>query len=108
MPATATATDSASIPLTAVAFTGQGLTRPECVLATRAGALFTADWRGGVAMIAADGTQQLFTGRLPAGRPLRPNGIALRRDGSFLLAEQSFGKEHPSTKSIRTRIADLS
>jgi sugar lactone lactonase YvrE len=87
MPALATLAHSASIPLTAVGFTGRGLTRPECVLATHAGALFTADWRGGVAMIAADGTQQLFTGSLPAGRPLRPNGIALRRDGSFLLAD---------------------
>lgn len=60
--------------------------RPECVLATR-DALYSADWRGGVARIGADGQQTLFTGKLPGGRPLRPNGIALCGDGSFLLAD---------------------
>jgi sugar lactone lactonase YvrE len=29
----------------------------------------------------------LYAGSLPAGRPLRPNGIALRQDGTFLLAD---------------------
>lgn len=67
--------------------TGSGLVRPECVLATAAGDLFTADWRGGVAHIRPDGSQTLIAGSLPGGRPLRPNGIALRRDGSFLLAD---------------------
>jgi sugar lactone lactonase YvrE len=70
-----------------LAFVGRGLVRPECVLATRAGALYTADWRGGVARTVPGGTPTLFQGRLPAGRPLRPNGIALRRDGTFLLAD---------------------
>ncbi len=31
---------------------GSGLVRPECVLATRSGDVFTADWRGGVAHLA--------------------------------------------------------
>ena len=75
------------IDLAALAFTGAGLVRPECVLATRAGALFTADWRGGVAQTGPGGTQALYAGQLPGGRPLRPNGVALRRDGSFLLAD---------------------
>jgi hypothetical protein len=68
-------------------FVGAGLVRPECVLATREGSLYTADWRGGVAQVGRDGTQALFTGALDGGRPLRPNGIALRRDGTFLLAD---------------------
>lgn len=68
-------------------FAGKGLVRPECVLATRAGALYTADWRGGVAITHADSSAQLVCGTLPGGRPLRPNGIAMRRDGSFLLAD---------------------
>ncbi|MFO1322517.1 MAG: SMP-30/gluconolactonase/LRE family protein [Burkholderiales bacterium] len=75
------------IPLSALAFVGGGLSRPECVLATRAGTLYTADWRGGVAMIASDGAQTLYSARISEKRPLRPNGIALRRDGSFLLAD---------------------
>ncbi len=79
-------------------WSGSGLVRPECVLATAAGDLYTADWRGGVAHLRPDGTQTLYTGRLPqptqdaradtAGqRETRPNGIALRRDGSFLMAD---------------------
>jgi sugar lactone lactonase YvrE len=75
------------IPLASVGFVGSGLVRPECVLATRAGWLYTADWRGGVARTDAQGAQTLYHGTLPALRALRPNGIALRRDGSFLLAD---------------------
>ena len=66
---------------------GHGLSRPECVLATATGDLYTADWRGGVAILAVDGSQMLISGSLPDGRPLRPNGIALERDGTFLLAD---------------------
>lgn len=65
---------------------GQGLQRPECVLSTASGDLFTADWRGGVAHLKADGSQALYLGSLPDGGALRPNGIALLPDGSFLLA----------------------
>jgi sugar lactone lactonase YvrE len=75
------------VSLDALVFVGSGLKRPECVLATRGGDLFTADWRGGVAHTRPDGTQTLYVARLPASRPLRPNGIALRADGSFLLAD---------------------
>lgn len=64
---------------------GSGLVRPECVLATRAGDLFTADWRGGVAHLRPDGTQLLYAGPGPDGLALRPNGIALQADGSFLV-----------------------
>ena len=67
-------------------FIASGLVRPECVLATRSGDLFTADWRGGVAHQRRDGGVELIRGALADGRPLLPNGIALRRDGSFLIA----------------------
>ncbi len=68
---------------------GSGLHRPECVLATRAGDLYSADWRGGVSHLHGNGAQSLYVGALPAAgeRPTRPNGIALRRDGSFLMAD---------------------
>ena len=65
---------------------GTGLVRPECVLATAGGDLYTADWRGGVAHIAPDGRQHLFLGQPVAGEALKPNGIALLSDGSFLIA----------------------
>jgi sugar lactone lactonase YvrE len=64
---------------------GSGLVRPECVLATRAGDLFTADWRGGVAHLRPDGGQALYAGPGPDGLALKPNGIALQADGSFLV-----------------------
>lgn len=75
------------IDLDQIRFLGTGLVRPECVLATAAGDLYAADWRGGVAHLRPDGTQTLYAGAtadLPEGA--RPNGIALERDGSFLFA----------------------
>lgn len=75
------------IGLDEVSFAGSGLVRPECVLATAAGSLYVADWRGGVAHIRPDGSQTLYAGRsadIPEGP--RPNGIALEPDGAFLFA----------------------
>jgi sugar lactone lactonase YvrE len=66
---------------------GNALQRPECVLATAAGELYVADWRGGVTHIHPDGTQSQYLGKGPDGLALKPNGIALLRDGSFLLAQ---------------------
>jgi DNA-binding beta-propeller fold protein YncE len=77
----------APVGLSALGWRGQGLHRPECVLATASGDLYTADWRGGVAHLRPDGSQSLYLGHLPKGGDLRPNGIALLPDGSFLLAQ---------------------
>ena len=66
---------------------GVGLTRPECVLTTRRGDIYTSDWRGGVAHIRPDGVQTLYSAAGIDGLTLRPNGIALEADGSFLLAQ---------------------
>jgi sugar lactone lactonase YvrE len=84
-----TATQSAlpAIALDDVTFIGGGLVRPECVLATRAGDLYSADWRGGVAHRRADGSQTLYACTLRENRPARPNGIALRANGNFLFAD---------------------
>lgn len=73
-------------PLDAIQWTGHDLQRPESVIATRSGDLYTADWRGGVAHIAPDGAQSLYLGLPVGGEALKPNGIALLKDGSFLLA----------------------
>jgi sugar lactone lactonase YvrE len=64
---------------------GTDLHRPECVVTTPSGDVFVPDWRGGVTRIAADGTQETWLADT-AGIDLRPNGIALTDDGSFLLA----------------------
>lgn len=71
----------------ALAWKAGGLVRPECVLTTVDGSLYSADWRGGVAHLLPNGTQQLYTGLLPNGELPRPNGIALLSDGSFLFAQ---------------------
>ena len=64
---------------------GRDLQRPECVLGSRTGDVFVSDWRGGVTMLRRDGSQQTWIGC--AGTfELRPNGIALTRDGTFLIA----------------------
>ncbi len=65
---------------------GYDLDRPECVLCTASGLLHTADWRG-VALTTCDGRSRVVIAGTPASDgPLRPNGIALRRDGSYLVA----------------------
>lgn len=73
--------------LTALRSVGHDLRRPECVLATADGSLYVSDWRGGVCHLRADGSQSLYLGTLPDGGELKPNGIALLEDGSFLLAQ---------------------
>ena len=72
------------IGLDRVSFLGAGLHRPECVLATAGGRVFASDWDGGVAAVSPDGTVTRYLAR--AGPELKPNGIALRPDGSFLIA----------------------
>lgn len=64
---------------------GRGLHRPECVLGTADGDVFVPDWRGGVAVVRANGVQDAWLARTD-GLELRPNGIALNEDGSFLIA----------------------
>ena len=70
-----------------------GLQRPECVLTHSSGSIFVSDRRGGVLQIHQDGSHTLIGGITligtsnPAGStPLLPNGIAIQRDGAFLVA----------------------
>lgn len=73
--------------LDSLAFLGEGLCRPECVLAHRSGALFCSDSRGngGVAIIRPSGEIDRITAK-DIARPLHPNGIAMLADGAFLIA----------------------
>ena len=65
-------------------FVGNDLNRPECVLATRSGHLYSADWRGGVVITFPDGQSKLLKHR--TSHPwLKPNGIALMPEGNFLV-----------------------
>lgn len=68
-----------------LAFVGQGLNRPECVLCTASGTVYTADWKGGVCQILPDGRQSWFLAK-DQSIDFKPNGIALERTGHFLIA----------------------
>ena len=68
-------------------FLGQGLVRPECVLAHSSSLLFAPDWSesGGVSIIDRAGGVRKIQAKGHT-EPLRPNGIALEPGGTFLLA----------------------
>jgi len=68
-----------------VTFIGDGLQRPECVLATRRGVLYVSD-REGYATLAPDGAVTRVRAQNPPEHFL-PNGIALLADGSVLIAD---------------------
>ncbi len=68
---------------------GRDLHRPECVLANPDGDVWVPDWRGGVTKIEADGSQ--VTWLATTTQDIRPNGIAMLPDGSFLLANLGVG-----------------
>ena len=103
-----------------IRFVGQGLQRPECILAERDGTLWAADARGGVMRIAPDGTQQFigqhaderfssasadtadaFEAKFTQGT--LPNGLAFAADGSLLIS--NFGTDclEAMTRDGRTR-----
>jgi sugar lactone lactonase YvrE len=69
---------------------GRGLCRPESVLTTSSGDIFVSHKGHGVARIQPDGRQFLLAEAVDiGGLPVVPNGIALRPDGSFLVANIS-------------------
>ncbi|WP_306716973.1 SMP-30/gluconolactonase/LRE family protein [Burkholderia dolosa] len=86
--------DGFTIDAAAIRTIGQGLRRPECILAERDGSLLVADARGGIVHIDAAGGQRLI---LPssADAPIAgdgltsgslPNGLALDADGNIVIA----------------------
>lgn len=82
---------------------GEGLQRPECILAERDGTLWAADARGGVMRIAPDGTQKLVSQSVSDHFDLSgdaatsllhgtlPNGLAFARNGDILIS--NFGTD---------------
>lgn len=64
---------------------GAGMTRPECVLATRTGDLFCSDGRGGYNIVTPDGATR-FVEAKGAPDDFMPNGIALLPNRDVLAA----------------------
>ena len=86
-----------------IQFVGDGLQRPECILAEHDGTLWSADARGGVVRIAPDGSQELITQKRSehfnaakdeASKYLTgtlPNGLAFAKNGDILIS--NFGTD---------------
>jgi sugar lactone lactonase YvrE len=67
--------------LSDLTFVGSDFSRPECVLTTNKGELLASDRRGGVKIWSPSGAS-----RLVGSADITPNGFAMLRDRSFLVA----------------------
>jgi sugar lactone lactonase YvrE len=86
-----------------IRYIGDGLQRPECILAEPDGTLWSADARGGVVRLSPNGDQQIVAQRYSdhfessgteASRYLEgtlPNGLAFARNGDILIS--NFGTD---------------
>lgn len=74
-----------SVDISEVEFVGSGMRRAECVLATGDGCIYASHDGGGVIKLMPDGTKSMVGGAAPLPN-FRPNGFALRDDGSVLIA----------------------
>lgn len=95
--------DGFTVDPAAIAYVGEGLQRPECILAERDGSLWAADARGGVVHIRPDGTQALISQTASRGfadatdeearfvSGTLPNGLAFARNGDILIS--NFGTD---------------
>lgn len=99
-----------------ISYVGEGLQRPECILAERDGSLWSADARGGVVHIRPDGTQQLIAQteathfasaadeetRFVSGT--LPNGLAFARNGDILISNFGTDRLEVMTREGRSRV----
>ncbi|HAD37505.1 MAG TPA: hypothetical protein DCF72_11295 [Gammaproteobacteria bacterium] len=70
-----------------ITFAGQGLVRPECVIATCKGDLYASHAGGGITHIAPTGGARVYlANNCEKPADFLPNGYSLRPDGSFLIA----------------------
>ncbi len=82
-------TNISTFQLTDLARVGESLDRPECVLATEDGSVYTGDWTLGVARVAPDGSTDSALSADIVAQGFRPNGIAMTPNGDFLFANMS-------------------
>lgn len=100
-----------------LSYIGEGLERPECILAERDGTLWSADGRGGVVRIQPDGCQQLilqkgqgtntassFEDRLVNTKGSLPNGLAFDANGNFLIANFGTDRLELMTRDGESRV----
>lgn len=78
---------------------GRDLSRPECIVAEADGTLWVSDNRAALTRIAPDGSQTLVGSMRGA-----PNGFAMERDGSFLVANIEEGRFYRQERSGRHEV----
>jgi gluconolactonase len=99
-----------------IAYIGEGLQRPECILAERDGSLWSADARGGVVHIRPDSSQHLITQQVTsdflqaASEEERyttgtlPNGLAFARNGDIIISNFGTDRLEIMTRSGESRV----
>ncbi|WP_449256588.1 SMP-30/gluconolactonase/LRE family protein [Bosea sp. (in: a-proteobacteria)] len=100
----------------AIRYLGEGLQRPECILAERDGSLWSADARGGVVQIRPDGSQRLITQTASRGfaeaadeearfvSGTLPNGLAFARNGDILISNFGTDRLEIMTRDGESRV----
>lgn len=95
---------------------GEGLQRPECILAERDGSLWSADARGGVVHIRPDGSQRLVTQKAESAfaeaaddetrfiAGTLPNGLAFARNGDIVISNFGTDRLEVMTRDGETRV----
>jgi len=99
-----------------IRFIGEGLQRPECILAEPDGTIWSADARGGVVRIQPDETQQIIAQQpsehfhdasSESSRYLQgtlPNGLAFARNGDFLISNFGTDRLELMTRDGRSKV----
>jgi sugar lactone lactonase YvrE len=97
-------------------YIGEGLQRPECILAENNGTLWSADSRGGVVRLQHDGTQEIITQKISshfsnaddeATRYLTgtlPNGLAFAANGDILISNFGTDRLEVMTRSGESKV----
>jgi len=108
--------DNFAVDPASIRYIGEGLQRPECILAEPDGSLWSADARGGVVHIRPDGSQQLITQRAEtkfATAPSEearfttgtlPNGLAFSRNGDIIISNFGTDRLEIMTRTGETRM----
>jgi len=108
--------DGFTVDPAAIRYIGEGLQRPECILAEQDGSLWCADARGGVVHIRPDGTQALITQTASRGfaeaadgearfvSGTLPNGLAFAGNGDILISNFGTDRLEVMTRDGHTRV----
>src|SRR3954451_17768281 len=108
--------DGFTVEPSSISYIGEGLQRPECILAERGGSLWAADARGGVVHVRPDGSQRLVTQRAEATfaesrddesrfiAGTLPNGLAFAPNGDVVISNFGTDRLEVMTRDGETRV----